>query len=84
MRMIIAIAGALVLSTAFAAYRYEISGYPPPSLAAAAAFACHVDTGRGRQTRVMEALEARYRTMLESEERPLVTTPFVGYRLIIR
>ena len=84
MRMIIAVAGALALSVAFAAYRYEISGYPPPSLTSAAASACHVDTGRGRQARVMGALEARYRTMLESAARPLVTTPFVGYTLIIR
>ena len=84
MRMIIAVAGALALSVAFAAYRYEISGYPPPSLAAAATSACHVDTGRGWQARVMEVLEARYRTMLESEARLLVTTPFIGYRLIVR
>ena len=84
MRMIIAVAGALMLSGAPAAYQYERSGYPPPSLAVTVASACHVDTGRGRQARELASLEARYRTMLESEARPLVTTPFVGYRLIIR
>ena len=84
MRMIIAVAGALALGGASAAYRYEISGYPPPSLAVTAEAVCPVDTGRGRQSRELASLEARYRTMLESESRPLVTTPFVGYRLIIR
>ena len=84
MRMIIAAVGALALSGTLPAYQYEISGYPPPPSSVTAAANQAVETGRGSLPFAMQSLEARYRTFLATEAGGLVTTPFVGFHLIVR
>ena len=85
MRMIIAVAGALALSGALPAYQYEISGYPPPSSSVAASVEQTVETGRGGDSSVLQALlETRFRTFLATAPGGLVTTPFVGFHMIVR
>ena len=82
--MIISIAGALALSGTLLAYQYEISGYPPAVASVTASAGQTIETGRGRQTFVMQALEARYRTFLATDAGGLVTTPFVGFHMVVR
>ena len=85
MRKIISVVGALALSGALPAYQYEISGYPPPSSSVTASAVQTVETGRGRDASVLQAvLEARFRTFLATAPGGLVTTPFVGSHIIVR
>ena len=85
MRKIIAVVGALALSGALAAYQYEISGYPPPSSSVTASAEQMVETGRGGGSSVLQAvLEARFRTFLATAPGGLVTTPFIGFHMIVR
>ena len=85
MRKIIAVVGALALSGALSAYQYEISGYPPPSSSVTASAELMVETGRGGGSSVLQAvLEARFRTFLATAPDGLVTTPFIGFHMIVR
>ena len=85
MRKIIAVVGALALSGALSAYQYEISGYPPPSSSVTASAELMVETGRGGGSSVLQAvLEARFRTFLATAPSGLVTTPFIGFHMIVR
>ena len=83
-REMIAVAAALALGGASAAYQYEISGFPPASAAVTTSSSCQVATGRGKAARPIASLEARGRTWLASIAQKLVTTPFFGLNLIFR
>lgn len=85
MRMILVVAVALAVSGASAAYQYEISGYPPASSAATDSTVLTVETGRWHDSSVLQTLlEARFRTFLATDSGKLDTTPFIGFRYILR
>ena len=85
MRIAIAAVVALALGGALPAYQYEISGYPPASSSATDSTVLTVETGRGHDPSVLQTLlEARFRTFLATDSGRLDTTPFIGFRLILR
>ncbi len=84
MRKVITAVWALVASGAFAAYQYEISGYPPSTATSSASVTCQVRTGRVSRQIVAESVDSRFRTMLESVPIKLLTTPIRGFIVTIR
>ena len=83
-RKVMMAVGVLAMSGTLAAYQYERAGTLPSAATSVAAATCPVATGRGREARGISTLDARFRTLLESEAVKILTTPVTGVTVIVR